>query len=281
MASNQFFRVDGLDAAHDILSSHQKVRILAGGTDLMIDFNLRVHENETVLYIGDCGLDTIKVDGDVLRIGATVKHADILKSDLVREHAPLLVEAVKQIGSSAIRNAGTIGGNIVNASPASDGSTALLALGAKLRLSTPSGTKEVDLEKFFVGPKKTIIADNEILESISVPLHMWTNSKWEKVGRRSSDTIAIFSVAIAANIAGDICKNARIALGSVAPTPFLAVKSSEMLRNRKLDEAVIEEVASSIYDEISPIDDVRATAWYRRAASRNVVRNLLKQMASV
>ena len=246
----------------------------------MVAINRKLLSPEVVISIGSSGLDYIKTEGDNLVIGAATTHTEIVRSALVREKAPLLAEATKNIGSPAIRNMGTIGGNLVNASPAADTAAALLALGARLKLVSANGERDIDVEAFFTGPGETVLQSNELLQEVVIPAQsagsQWA---WHKLGKRKADICSVISVAIALQMDSGTCSQARIALGAVAPTPLLAKRAGGLLEGKQLDGALIEEAAKAASEETSPIDDVRATAWYRRRVSGTLVKRLLSQIS--
>jgi len=280
MSNALFFKATNSKEACALLSKYgKKAKVLAGGTDLMAAINRRLLSPEVVISIGDVGLNYIKVDGKNLIIGATTSHTEIIRSAVVKEKAPLLAEAVRHIGSPAIRNMGTIGGNLVNASPAGDAATALLALGAKLKLISARGGRDVSIDEFFLGPGKTVLKPDELLQEVSIPIQ-GAGSKWAwyKLGKRKADICSVVSIAVALQMDKGICKKARITLGAVAPTPLLAKKAGALLEKKKSDEALIEQVAKVAAEETTPIDDVRGTAWYRRKVSEVLVKRLLNQI---
>ncbi len=281
MVNALFYKATDLKEACDLLSQYgERARILAGGTNLMVAVNRKSLSPEVVISIGSSGLDYIKAEGDNLVIGAATNHTEIARSALVRERAPLLVEVVKSIGSPAIRNVGTIGGNLVNASPAADAAVALLALGAKLKLVSADGERVIDVEAFFTGPGETVLQPNELLQEVSIPSQRaGSKSAWHKLGKRKAIVCSVVSVAVALQIDNGTCTQGRIALGAVAPTPLLAKRAGSLLEGRKLDGALIEEAAKTASEETSPIDDVRATAWYRRKVSEVLVKRLLNQIS--
>ena len=258
----------------------ENAKILAGGTDLMVSLNKDPNISGVLISIKGYGLEYIRQEGKFLYIGATTTLVDVSQSDKVQKMVPLLSTAVKQMGSSAIRNMGTIGGNLCNASPAADTAVALLALGAKLKISSSQKTKVVNCERFFLGPKKTILNSDELLEEIIIPIQSKQNKwRWYKIGLRKSDTIAVISVAISLSFKQEICHAVRIALGSIAPTPFLAEESASLLYRKTLTMEIIERVSQKVSEDISPIDDVRATAWYRRTVAKKLMVKLLSQIA--
>lgn len=253
-----------------------KAHLLAGGTDLMVAINLRRLSPENLIYLGQCGLDQIEEVNESLVIGATATLKSIIQSEVVKRNAPLLVEACQSIGSPAIRNAATIGGNVCNASPAADCAIAMLALDTSVTIASTRGERSVALKDFFTGPGKTVLESDECVKAFSIPATS-ANSKygWAKIGQRKADIIGIVCVAINMTVESDKCQNARIALGAVAPTPILATRAAAVIEGRVLDEQLIAQAAQTAAGEISPIDDIRASGWYRKQMTIELVSRTL------
>jgi len=280
MTEEQFFRVSDPGEACELLARFKsRARVIAGGTDLMVWMNQREVSPEVLIYIGESGLDYVRSEGDNLIIGATTPFSDIMRSALVQEKAPLLAEAISHVGSPAIRNMGTMGGNLASASPAADSATALLALGASLRLISKRGERVAECNGFFTGPDQTLLKPDELIREIIVPVQPkgW---KWgyRKLGRRKAQSLSVVSVAICCQQEGGKCSKIRIALGAVAPMPMLATKAAALLKGKAADGALIDKAAKTAADETHPIDDVRGSAWYRRKAVEALVKKLLKQI---
>lgn len=281
MANGEFHLAADKKEACALLSQYgQRARVLAGGTDLMVAVNQRQVPLEAVVFIGRAGLNYIECEEDTLRIGATTTHTEIAGSPIARERAPLLSEAVRSIGSPAIRNMGTIGGNIANASPGADGAASLLALGARVKLVSVRGERIVDLDKFFLDIGATVLEPDELLTEVIVPTQgaasKWT---WHKLGQRKASVCAVISLAIALQLEGGTCSRARIALGTVAPTPFLAREAGEMLEGRALNPALIDEAARAASEALPDRDGLRASAWYRRRICEVLIRRFFSNLA--
>jgi CO/xanthine dehydrogenase FAD-binding subunit len=278
---SEFYNARDLREAYDLLSQYgRKALILAGGTDVMVKLNRKLASPKALIHVGGCGLNYVKLRRSDIVIGAATPFAEVASSDLVQKKIPLLAEAVLQIGGPAIRNAGTIGGNLANASPAADSAVPLLALGASLRLASKRGERAVPIEKFFTGPGQTALKPDELLKEVIVPVpEHGTKSAYQKIGRRRANTLSVVAGAIALNLnAKHRCTKARIALGAVAPMPLLAKKASALLEGQQLDADLMERVAKAAVGEANPIDDVRATAWYRRRAISVLVKSLLEEL---
>lgn len=280
MANGEFYAAQTPQEACAFLSRHGKeAQILAGGTDLMVSVNKGQTTLEKVVFVGRAGLDYIRCEGDFLTIGATATHAKVAGSAIVQEKAPLLSQAVRSIGSPAIRNMGTIGGNIANASPGADGSVSLLALGAKVRLASVSGERIVDLDGFFLDIGRTVLRPDELLTEVIVPVQKETTRwTWRKVGQRKASVCAVLSLAIALEWDGRTCRGVRIALGTVAPTPFLARKAGEGLEGKPLTPDRIGEAAKAAAQALPERDGLRASAWYRRRISEVLIKRFFTEM---
>ncbi len=277
MAQSEFYSASNVKEASELLSRFgERANVLAGGTDLMVEVNQRRTPLKTVVFIGRAGLDYIECGEGTLRIGATTTHTDIAASSIVQENAPLLAEAVRSIGSPAIRNMGTIGGNVANASPGADGSASLLALGARVKLISVRGERVVDLEQFFVDIGKTVLAPDELLTEVIVPVQgettRWT---WHKLGQRKASVCAVISLAASLDLEGSTCRSVRIALGTVAPTPFLARRAGELLEGKPLTPSLVEEAARAASEALPDRDGLRATAWYRRRICEVLIKRFL------
>ncbi len=282
MTSADFFRPTSTEEACSLLARYgADASILAGGTDLMVAVNQAQRPLEVVIHLGSLGLDSIQTTETNLILGATATHTEIARSPLVLDKAPLLAEAVRSIGSPAIRNMGTIGGNIANASPAADGSVALLALRAQVRLISTRGERVVDLEDFFTGSGETVLQPDELLQEVILPIHDAANQwRWQKLGQRHGSVCAVISVAIALRAEAGLCRHARIAMGTVAPTPLLASRAGEMLSGHRLDEPLVEKAIAAASESIPERDGARASAWYRRRICEITLRRFLSPLCA-
>jgi carbon-monoxide dehydrogenase medium subunit len=242
---------------------------LAGGTDLIVKMKDRVIEPK---YIIDLSLlkelRFISKENGVIRVGALTTLREIETSPLIQEHVHVLSDAVEKMASWQIRNLGTIGGNLCNASPAADTAPPLLILEAKLKLNSSEGERIVPVEQFFTGPGETILKNNELLAEIQIPvIPDNSGAVFLKLGRRAAHTLSIVSVATLAIVEDDVFKDVRIALGSVAPTPIRARKTENKFRGLLATKDVIEKNCNCVVEDISPIGDVRASAEYRKEMS--------------
>ncbi len=254
------------------------VKIAAGGTDLFVQIKDGFITPRHIVDIGHIDkLKEINRVDNTMRLGALTTHAEISTSQLLLHEAPILAQASASIGSTQIRNRGTIGGNLCNASPAADDAPPLLVLEAQLRIIGPEGEKSISIEEFFSGSGETCLKSNEILADIRFPICPNTGSSLIKLGRRKAYTLSTVSVAAFVKTRGEICEETRIALGSVAPTPIRARNAENILREESMTEDILEEVSRVVMNEVKPITDVRATEQYRREMAGVLVKRALEK----
>ena len=262
--------------------------VLAGGTDLMPQGHAgKAKPAALLLNIRRVeGLDAVSADGGWLVIGALVTLTTLLEHPLVRRHAPLLVEAADRFASAQIRNAATLGGNLVNASPAGDTLTPLVALDAEVelaRLGSEGGVvrRRLPVAEFLTGPGRTARAADELLVAVHLPVAPPGQVvRFYKGGTRPALDISSISIAFAARRdAEGALHGVRLALGAVGPTPLRARAAEALLEGRRLDAALAASAAEAAAADARPIDDVRASAWYRRELVRNMTRRMLDDVA--
>jgi len=218
-------------------------------------------------------------DEGTLSIGALATIRALEISAQVNERHPVISQAAGQLGSVAIRNVGTVGGNLCHASPAADTAPALIALGARAKIAGPAGIRTTALENFFTGPGRTILERGEILTEIQVPaIAPDTKGVYFKHAIRGASDLAIVGVAVVANFDGGRCRSLRVALGAVAPTPIRATGAERLLEGREPDQALIEVAARAAADESRPITDIRGSAEYRREMVQVFVRTAIKSL---
>ncbi len=269
----ELVRATDLAAALEAKADRPGLRVLAGGTDLMVLFEMGVERPEAVLDIwGVDELRGIEQQGDSLRIGALTTFTELKEHAVVGGRLPILAAAASEVGAVQIQNRGTLGGNVVNASPAADGVPPLLALDAELEIASASGRRRRPLNGFYTGYKQMDLGDDELLVAIHVTLPPGDGVQWfRKVGTRRAQSIAKVVAAATARRAGPQLSDVRIALGSVGPTILRMPRTEALLQARPLTADLVEEVRRSTQAEVTPIDDVRSTARYRRAISGNIV----------
>lgn len=266
-----FELVTARDAQHAValLAEHgPSARILAGGTDLLVDLKLATDVPRVVVDISRAeDLKQIALTGEGLSIGALATHARIMCSPLVRDLVPVLAAAARTIGAVQTRNLGTLGGNLVTGVPSMDSGPALFALEALVTMIGTAGRRRVPIAEFFVGPRKTILKPDELLEEIVIPgANLGKPADFQKSGLRKGQALALVNVAAASWVDRD--RHAfvapRIALGAVAPTVMRAREAEAFLEARAITPEAMAEAGRIAAAEARPISDFRAPAQYRR-----------------
>lgn len=260
-----------------------KAKVVAGGTDLVVQIREKLIAPEYVVDIGYIsGLDRIDYDETQgLRIGALATIRAIEKSSKICQVYPAIAQSAGLLGSVAIRNVATIGGNLCNAAPSADTAPALIGLSAKGKIIGPDGEKIVSLEEFFTGPGCIVCEPGELLVEIQVPVPSpGTRGVYLKHGRSAIDLATVGVAVIMTMEPGAVCRDVKIVLGAVAPTPMRARKAEEVLRGKKVDPALIEKSAQAAADEARPITDVRASAEYRKEMVKVYTRRAIAQLVA-
>jgi len=281
----QYFAPQKIEKALEILARYGKeIKVIAGGTDLLIQYYDRLYEVGSWLDLKNIKeLKEIKIHQNQMEIGAMVTHTQLEKSQDIKKYYPVLNQSAADIGSPQIRNRGTIGGNIVNASPAGDLLAPLMAYDAQFRLLSIQGEKIVPAEEFFVGPKKTILESAQLLTQIILPLPPErTYGSWIKIGKRKALIIATITLGLVVEMAEDnkTVKDVRACLGSVAPTPIEIKEIRKKMVGKNFDQLDFAELGQIVEDKISPIDDIRGTREYRKDVAKNIMINALKEIIS-
>ena len=261
----ELLRPPTLVGALEMMSTLDDAMPIAGGTDIVPAFR---DLGPKPVHLIDLGLieelNGIEEEDGKILIGPTTTHSQILASKLMEEAAPALHDAARWIGSVQIRNRGTIGGNICNASPAADSAPPLLVHGAEAHICSLEEGHWIPLQELFKGPKMTVLEKNEILGGLRFHWVKGVGSSFQRIGRRKGFTLSVVNAAVYAERDGDRLREVRIALGSVAPTPIRAPAVENKIRGRRMSEDLIEEAATASIAVAKPIDDVRGTAEYRR-----------------
>jgi carbon-monoxide dehydrogenase medium subunit len=271
MKSFEFFAAKDSNHAVALLNQHAanaKVKIIAGGTDLLADLKFAAHGPDVVVDISRADdLKNITVTEQGLSIGALVTHTQIMRSPLIRQLFPALVDAAHTIGAVQTRNLGTLGGNLVTAVPSMDSGPTLMALEAMVTVMGNGGRRQLPLSEFFVGPRKTILKQDELLAEIIIPKqNLGKPAHFLKFGLRKGQALALVNVA--ASLWVDWDKNVflapRIALGAVAPKVIRAPQAEAYLEGRAVAPEAMAEAARVAVGDAKPISDFRASAEYRR-----------------
>ncbi len=280
--------VDSLAAALALLSEPadpQKGpwRPLAGGTDVMVQLGagqLAVGRYVDIWAVNE--LRGITVLDNAIELGALTTYSEIRRHALLEREFPLLGQAARDTGAIAIQNRGTIGGNIANASPAADTPPALLVYDAELELRSASGTRTIPYASFHRGYKKMDLQPGELISKVRIPRQTAQSEQrhvhyYRKVGTRAAQAISKICLAGYAKVEGDRVIHVRLGLGSVAPTPLGCPKTESVLTQGPLTEPLVRRAEATLAYEISPIDDVRSSALYRRKVTLNLLREFVSR----
>jgi len=271
-----------LPEALDILAAGApKVVPLAGGTNLIVDMRGGRYRPGALMDIAGLELRSVQREDGHLVMGSGVTIAQALEDPLIAQYAPVLRESAAVFANPLVRNRATVGGNLVDGSPAANTAPPLLVLDAEVELMSQESTRRVPLDDFLVGVRQTLRQPEELLTAIRWPVPQPRSAAaFYKIGLRKSDAIAVVSVAVM--IAYDErghCERARIALGSVAPRVIRIYAAEEMLYGQPLTDKAIAEAARLSAKVTSPIDDIRSSAAYRRRVTEVLVRRLLTKVA--
>ena len=279
-----FLKAETVEAVLDHLQK-DNIKILAGGTDLINLIKADRIVPDGVLYIGNIPELKILSVNDGLTIGAATVMGDVEKNPVIAKKYPGLKEAVNSVGGWQIRNTATIIGNICNASPGADTVPALVVHGAEVLIAgrkNGSGVSErrVLLEDFLTGPGQTSLGKGEIVTAVKMPaVPVNSSSAFMRIARVTLD-IAKINCAAWVRVENNICKDVRIAIGSVAPTVVRALSAEKLLTGQEMTQEVIEEAAAVSVKDISPITDIRSTDKYRKQVVSVLVRDVLLSAAS-
>jgi len=279
----QYFAPQKTEEALKILFKYEKeIKVIAGGTDLLIQYYDRLYEINGWLDLKNIKeLKEIRIHQNQMEIGAMVTHAQLEKSEDIKKYFPVLSKAAADIGSPQIRNRGTIGGNIVNASPAGDLLSPLMAYDAQFKLLSLQEEVVISAEGFFTGPKKTILEPAQLLTRIILPLPSErTYGSWIKIGKRKALIIATIALALVVEMAKDnrTVKDVRTCLGSVAPTPIEIKEIREKTVGKNFSQLDFNQLGQIVEDKISPIDDIRGTKEYRKDVAKEIMINALEEI---
>jgi len=281
----QYVNAESVAAACQALASGDGT-IVAGGTDLWVQKDeAQKTFGPRLINISRVGaLKKIDIGKDQIRLGALVTMTDILNHAELGKIAPALHEAANKFASPQIRNAATIGGNFANASPAADAVIPLICLDAEIELARWQdemvASRSVPIADFFTGPGKSICAADELITAIVCDRpRAKTMSRFFKSGPRPALEIAIVSLGFSALVEGGKLSNVRIALGAVAPTPIRARKTEVSLEGKELTNDLVIAALNRLGREISPIDDVRGSAWYRQHLARTYLQEALHDVS--
>lgn len=272
-----------LDAALEILAREPGVwKPFAGGTDLMVLLETGKLPHRKFLSIWKFPeLRRIEVSPESLAIGALSTYTEIQRNEILQREFPLLCRAASETGSFATQNRGTLGGNVANASPAADTPPALLVYDAEIELISAKGPRRLPYRDFHTGYKTMQMRDDELIGRVHLKRALTRQKEYyRKVGTRRAQAISKICFAGAANVEKGRFDNLRIALGSVAPTVLRAKETEKILESEQLTSALLKVAQDTLGREISPIDDMRSTAVYRRRVAQKLLAEFLEAMSS-
>jgi CO/xanthine dehydrogenase FAD-binding subunit len=270
------------DALAQLKAQAGALRPFAGGTDLMVLLEAGHLEHRRFINLWSLPeLRGIRFTSRSVSIGALATYADIQRSPLLSREFPLLGAAASETGAIAIQNRGTLGGNIANASPAADTPPALLVYDAELELISSAGTRRVPYSQFHTGYKKTILRPDELISRVRLKRETGGLSHYyRKVGTRKAQAISKVCLAGALGLSPQgLIAHVRIALGSIAATPFRCAQTEAALLGKPLEPSLIARARKALASEITPIDDIRSTAEYRLRVAGNLLEEFLARAA--
>ncbi|MCX5804803.1 MAG: FAD binding domain-containing protein [Proteobacteria bacterium] len=269
MKAYEYFKPQTIEEAIKLMEKLEDARFIAGGTDVLVLLRQKKIAPKNLISLRNIK-DLSGIEGkDGLWIGSSATHNDIVNHAFIRQYYSALYDAASNIGSRQIRNVATIGGNICNAAPSADTACPLLVLDTKVIIKASSVEREVDIDAFFLGPNKTALEKNELVKGFQMPVFGDnTGSAYIKHTRRQAMDLPILGIAarIIVEKEGEslLCRDARIAMGVVAPRPIRARKAEEALKDRIISEALLTEVGEIAASEATPRDSFRGEAWYRK-----------------
>lgn len=268
---NTFYAPDNIDALAQWLLDHPKTTLLAGGTDLALSVTQNLQTIEQLVYLGNVAeLNTITETDRHISIGAAVPYCDF--TPLLTQHYPELGEMILRLGSGQIRNVGTLGGNIGNASPIGDMPPALIALGATMTLRRGKVERQILLQDYFKAYRVTDLAASEFIQAVHIPKAQAGQAlKVYKISKRIDDDISAVLAAILIEIDGKNVKMARIAFGGMAAVPQRALGCEAALIGQPWQQATIEAAKTALNNDFQPLSDVRASDRYRMKVAQNLI----------
>jgi carbon-monoxide dehydrogenase medium subunit len=279
-ASFGYHAARSVEEALDLLAKYgEDAKLLAGGHSLIPAMKLRLASPSCLIDLGTVpGLNGIRVDGETLAIGALTVHADIVSSDIVRQRVPALSDAAGVIGDVQVRNRGTIGGSVAHADPAADFPVVLTALDASFVAVSPSGTRVISADGFFIDFYTTALAPNEVLTEIRVPLPPSSaGTAYHKMAHPASGYVVVSAGALLNRDSSGRCASARIAMGGLGSGPLRAKATETALQGQRLTDDVSAAAAAKAAEDSDATDDVFASAEYKRHMATVLARRAIDQ----
>ena len=277
-----YYQPASLDEALALLAEHAgRARVIAGGTDVIVELSRGVKPTETLIDITRVEeLRYLRDDGDAIQLGALATHNDVIASAACVAHALPLAQACWEVGAPQIRTRATVAGNLITASPANDTIAPLVALDAEVTLVSVEGERTLPLADFFPGFRRTALRPNELLREIRIPkMTASQRGLFLKLGLRRAQAISVINVAFVLTFAGDAVERAAITLGCLAPTIIHTRQAEEYLAGKRLTDDVRAEAGRLACADASPIDDLRGSATYRQETLAALVADGLRRLA--
>jgi carbon-monoxide dehydrogenase medium subunit len=278
-----YHRAASIAEASELLRKHPGAKLLAGGHSLIPALKLRLADPAALIDIGRIAeLKGVLLKDGTLRIGALTTHAEIASSAVVVEHCPALAEAAGHVGDPAVRNRGTIGGNVAHADPASDLPTVLTAVGARFEIAGAKGTRTVGVGEFFTGMMTTALGEHDLLTAVTVPAKAKGQGMAYAKFAHPASRYAVIGVAAVLTASGGSCTAAAVAVGGLVPRPVRAGAVEQALVGQPLSADTIEKAAKLASNDLGPdvIGDLYASAEYRSAVAPVWVKRALTQAAA-
>jgi carbon-monoxide dehydrogenase medium subunit len=275
----RFHTPQTLNEALKLLAELEQARILAGGTDLLVDLKQGLARARNLISLQEIKeLKEIIEEKNRIKIGAMVTAQNLILDPLIIRSLPALVDAARSMASFQIRSMATIGGNISSAVPSADLPPSLMAAEARVELRCLDSSREVLLSSFFSGPRKTVCGEREVLTFIRFPLlPPKTGVSYQKLALREANSLAVASVAVRITIVKGKIAEAALVLGAVAPTPVLAAKASRFLIGKEPSGGLFARVAQMAKEECHPISDIRGSFWFRKELVEVLTRRALAE----
>ena len=273
----EYHAPSSVDDAIRLLSEHEDAKILAGGHSLLPMMKLRFAEPAHLVDInGLSELKGISLDGDTIRIGAMTSENELIASDILQQHCPLIVEVAKLIADPQVRNKGTIGGDIAHGDPGNDHPALMLVLDAEFVIRGPDGERTTPANGFFLGTYWTGLEEGELMTEIRVPVFKaGTGYGYNKLKRKTGD-FATAASPVVLSLNGDTCSDIRIALTNAGPMAFRAEEAENLLRGQVIDEALIEQAAQKVMEACEPAEDLRGDIEYKTHMAAEMARRSIR-----
>jgi carbon-monoxide dehydrogenase medium subunit len=246
------------------LRDNEDAKLLAGGHSLLPMMKLRFAETPYLVDInGIEELKGIRIDGDTITIGAMTTESELINSDILQQHCPLLINAAKLVADPQVRNKGTIGGDVAHGDPGNDHPAVMLALDAQLVIHGPDGERTIPANGFFLGTYWTTLEEHEILVAIKIPaLKLGTGHGYSKLKRKTGD-YAVAGSPVVVEMDGDIVRDIRIGLTNVAPMAIRAEAAEDLIRGKQVDQALLKAVEKAVIAVCDPAVDLRGDEEYK------------------